>query len=47
MLDIWTAVLSGLIHQQLANDPGGDRWTRHVDDVIDMYLAYAKPKKHR
>jgi AcrR family transcriptional regulator len=41
LLDIWTAILGGLIQQQLANDPGGDRWVRLRDDVIDMYLAYA------
>jgi AcrR family transcriptional regulator len=47
MVDIWVAVLGGLIQQQLANDPGGDRWTRHVDEVIDMYLAHAKRRRSR
>jgi AcrR family transcriptional regulator len=40
--DIWTALVSGLSAQQNANDPGGDRWLRLIDDVVDMYLAYAK-----
>ncbi|MEX1280522.1 MAG: helix-turn-helix domain-containing protein [Acidimicrobiia bacterium] len=44
-LDLWTAVTSGLAHQQLANDPGGDRWTRLVDDAVDMYLAHVT-KEH-
>ncbi len=35
MLDIWTALLSGIMQQQWANDPGGDRWKRLLDDVID------------
>jgi hypothetical protein len=29
--DLWTALVSGLASQQLANDPGGDRWQRPVD----------------
>jgi AcrR family transcriptional regulator len=39
--DIWTALVSGLSAQQNANDPGGDRWLRLIDDVVDMYLAHA------
>jgi AcrR family transcriptional regulator len=37
-VDLWTAVLSGLVDQQLANDPGGDRWERLVDRAVDMLL---------
>lgn len=37
-LDIWTAVTVGLVDQQISNDPGGDRWTRLVDDVTQMFL---------
>ena len=29
--DVWTALVSGLAAQQIANDPGGDRWLRHID----------------
>jgi AcrR family transcriptional regulator len=47
LLDVWTATLSGLIQQQWANDPAGDRWSRLLDDVIAMYLAYAKKPKAR
>ena len=36
-LDIYTALLSGVIAQQLANDPGGDRWLRLLPRTIDMY----------
>ncbi len=35
--DLYTALVSGLVEQQLANDPGGDRWARLLDRVIDMY----------
>jgi hypothetical protein len=47
LLDMWTATLSGLIQQQWSNDPAGDRWRRLLDDVIAMYLAYAKKRKAR
>jgi AcrR family transcriptional regulator len=37
-LDIWTAVTTGLVDQQVSNDPGGDRWSRLVDEVVEMFL---------
>ena len=43
-LDLWTALLSGLASQQVANDPGGDRWLRLVDDAVDMFLAHVQPR---
>ncbi len=36
-IDLWTAVLGGLIHQQWANDPGGDRWRRLLGRAVDMF----------
>lgn len=36
-VDLWTALLSGLAAQQLANDPGGSRRTAIVDDAVTMY----------
>jgi AcrR family transcriptional regulator len=35
-LDLVTAVIGGLVDQQWANDPGGDRWARLVDRAADM-----------
>ncbi len=35
--DIYTALLSGLINQQLANDPGGQRWRRLIPRVVGMF----------
>lgn len=35
--DLWTAVVAGLASQQLANDPGGDRYLRLIDDAVDMF----------
>jgi AcrR family transcriptional regulator len=43
--DLWTAVVAGLASQQLANDPGGDRWLRLVDDAIEMYADHVIPKR--
>jgi AcrR family transcriptional regulator len=38
-LDIWTALLSGLITQQASNDPGGDRWRQLLDEAVDMFAS--------
>jgi hypothetical protein len=35
-VDLCVAVIGGLIDAQLANDPGGDRWSRLLDRAIDM-----------
>jgi AcrR family transcriptional regulator len=39
-LDLFTALTTGLIDQQISNDPGGDRWSRLLDDALDMFFAY-------
>ena len=38
VLDLLTAIGSGLTSQQLSNDPGGDRWTRGGDEAVGMLL---------
>ena len=38
--DLWTAVVAGLASQQLANDPGGDRYLRLVDDAVGMFADH-------
>jgi AcrR family transcriptional regulator len=38
--DLYTALTSGLADQQIANDPGGDRWLRLVGDACDMFLSH-------
>jgi AcrR family transcriptional regulator len=50
-LDLWTALLTGLVDQQVSNDPGGDRWFLLVEESIAMFLdhcqragASSKPK---
>jgi AcrR family transcriptional regulator len=38
--DLWTALVTGLAVQQIANDPGGDRWLRIIDEAVDMYADH-------
>jgi AcrR family transcriptional regulator len=37
-VDCIIAIVAGLVDAQNANDPGGDRWIRHLDRLIDLYL---------
>ena len=41
-VDLWTALLTGIVDQQLSNDPGGQRWTRLLPDAVDMFLAHSR-----
>ena len=36
-LDVLTALLGGLVSQQLANDPGGRRWRRLLPRVVSSF----------
>jgi AcrR family transcriptional regulator len=38
--DLITAVASGLLNQQLANEPGGTRWVRLMDDAVDLLARW-------
>jgi AcrR family transcriptional regulator len=43
-VDMFRALITGLVSLQVANDPGGDRWTRLADSALDMFLThYAAP----
>jgi AcrR family transcriptional regulator len=47
-LDLFTALGTGLAAQQIANDPGGDRWIRLVDEAVEMFhdhMTKARPPK--
>ncbi len=37
-IDCLVAITAGLMEAQLANDPSGSRWIRHLGRLIDMYL---------
>jgi AcrR family transcriptional regulator len=38
-IDVFSALVSGLAHQQVANDPGGDRWVGQAERSVEMFLA--------
>jgi len=44
-LDLWTALITGLVDQQVSNDPGGDRWTRLIDETVAMFLNHCQPTR--
>jgi len=41
-LDMLTALVTGLVDQQLSNDPGGRRWVRLIDELIEMFLDHCQ-----
>ena len=41
-VDLWTALLTGLVDQQVSNDPGGSRWIRLVDEAVTMFLSHCQ-----
>ena len=36
-IDLFVAIVSGMVDAHLANDPGGTRWSGLLDRAIDMY----------
>jgi AcrR family transcriptional regulator len=40
VIDLFTAVGSGIAAQQNSNEPGGDRWTKLVDDAALMFVRH-------
>ncbi len=45
MLDLFTALGTGLADQQISNDPGGDRWIRLIDRAVEMFFDHiTKPR---
>ena len=39
-VDLWTALMTGLVDQQISNDPGGKRWSRLIEDAVQMFLSH-------
>jgi AcrR family transcriptional regulator len=42
-LDLWTALTTGLVDQQVSNDPGGQRWTALIEEAVTMFLTHCQP----
>jgi AcrR family transcriptional regulator len=38
--DLFVALIGGLVDAQQANDPGGDRWARLLDEAVDMFADH-------
>ena len=41
-IDCLVAMTAGLIEAQLSNEPGGDRWLRHLDHMTDVLVDNAE-----
>jgi AcrR family transcriptional regulator len=39
-VDVYTSLIAGIGGQQIANDPGGDRFTRHLESLLDLFLDH-------
>lgn len=39
-VDCFVAMVGGIIAAQASNEPTSDRWTRHLDRLIDLYLDH-------
>ena len=46
-IDCIVAMVGGLIEAQLANDPGGNRWSRHLNRLVDLYIDDAITRSKR
>ena len=40
--DLFTALVGGLVDAQQANDPGGNRWERLLDQAVDMFCDHIR-----
>jgi AcrR family transcriptional regulator len=45
-VDLFSALVTGLAHQQVANDPGGDRWVRLARRAVEMFLVDVERHRH-
>jgi AcrR family transcriptional regulator len=46
-LDLWTALITGLVSQQVSNEPGGDRWTGLMEESVAMFVTHCQPPTAR
>jgi AcrR family transcriptional regulator len=45
-IDCIVAMTAGLMDAQMANDPTGDRWTRHLDRLVDLLVDDAHTRSN-
>src|ERR1700681_1598571 len=46
-IDCIVAMVGALMEAQLSNDPGGNRWTRHLNRLVDLYVDDAIKRSKR
>jgi hypothetical protein len=46
-IDCLVAMTAGLIEAQLSNEPGGDRWLRHLNRMTDVLVDDALERNPR
>jgi len=46
-IDCIVAMVAGLIEAQMSNDPGGNRWTRHLPRLVDLFVDDAITRSKR
>jgi hypothetical protein len=46
-IDCLVAMTAGLIEAQLSNEPGGDRWLRHLNRMTDVLVDAALERSPR
>ena len=46
-IDCLVAVTAGLMDAQMSNDPGGNRWTRHLNRLVDLLVDDAITRRKR
>ena len=47
VLDLLTAIGTGLTDQQISNDPDGDRWVRLVDEAMEMFFQHVTTRMNK
>src|SRR4051794_3259283 len=46
-IDCMVAMVAGLMEAQMSNEPGGTRWTRHLNRLVDLYVDDAITRSKR
>jgi AcrR family transcriptional regulator len=47
VIDCVVAVTAGIIEAQLSNDPGGTRWVRHLNHLVDLLVDDALTRSNQ
>ncbi|MDQ6709867.1 MAG: TetR/AcrR family transcriptional regulator [Candidatus Dormibacteraeota bacterium] len=45
--ELWTALVTGMVNQQMANDPEGTRWERLADEAVAMFFNHFAEEAHK